>query len=304
MFLRRNATRVGFLFMLLLATTLSFAPGTALAQDDTDPYDLMIGVGGEAAPEIPEQSVSVSVLSDDRSTEYGSCLLSIHTKPNGCSLEVPASTTIVAAVDASTLPDGIVPIENPITYTTPAEREGLGDFTFEFVWAAGATPVLDYDLQLMFSGDPAADIPDGTVSVTVYDDTVSTVYGSCFISVGTKPGGCSVMVPSSTEVAAVLDETSLPDGIGVAESAIWYTTPSEKTQVGDIWFELFYVDSGNGGNDDSVSDDPDGVGQLPNTGSGAMESREAPYASMPFLAGSLALLLAGISIRRGVLQRR
>jgi len=110
-------------------------PGLVMAQDPDATYDMMITVGGEASPEVPDNTVSLSVLSEDESTEYGSCLLSIHTKPNGCSLTVPASTTVVAVVDESTLPAGIVPVENPIAYTTPAEGFGMGDITFEFVYA-------------------------------------------------------------------------------------------------------------------------------------------------------------------------
>lgn len=105
--------------MLLIGALL---PGHAMAQDTGATYDMMVTVGGEASPSIPDNTVSLSFLSEDQSIEYANCLLSINTKPNGCSREVPASSTVVAMVDESTLPEGIVPVQNPITYMTQIGR--------------------------------------------------------------------------------------------------------------------------------------------------------------------------------------
>jgi hypothetical protein len=298
MFRRRPTTPVPFLIAMLLIGAL--LPGHALAQDTGATYDMMATVGGEASPSIPDNTVSLSFLSEDQSTEYANCLLSIQTKPNGCSRDVPASTTIVAMVDESTLPDGIVPVQNPITYTTPAEGTGIGDITFEFVWADGGAPALDYGPQMMLSGDPVADITNQSVMVTVFNEDGSLTYGECWFDTVNKPGGCSVDVPANTTVLAVLDDSTLPGGIAAVETAVWYTTPAEKTEVGDIWFELVYADRDTGDEDDGdaggpeTPEDPEGpVDSLPNTGSGAQLGEAASrsgMATLSFVAAGLSML--------------
>jgi len=300
MFRRRPTTPLPLLIAMLLIGAL--LPGHAMAQDTGATYDMMVTVGGEASPSIPDNTVSLSSLSEDQSTEYANCLLSINTKPNGCSREVPASSTVVAMVDESTLPEGIVPVQNPITYMTPAEGSGIGDISFEFVWADNGAPVVDYDLQLMLSGDPVGEITNQSVMVTVFNEDQSLTYGECWFDTVNKPGGCSVAVPANATVLAVLNDTTLPAGIVTVETAVWYTTPAEKTQVGDIWFKLVYADDDTGGEDDSdarvpeAPEDPESperpVSSLPNTGSGVQPGEAAASTGM----ATLSCIAVGLSV--------
>lgn len=282
-------------------------PLDGLAQEPDPAYDLQIGVTGEAVGDVPSQSVGVMVFNEDRTVDFGSCPLVTDAIPGGCTVDVPVNATVLAEIDESTLPEGVGLAENPITYTTPDSRTGLGDFSFEFVYIddGGEEPVLDYDLQLMLSGDPVGDIPDQTVAVTVLNEDQSVEYGNCLMDLANKPGGCSMNVPANTVVTAVLDASTLPDGIVVLENPLWYTTPAEKTQVGDIWFELAYADRGDeepgdgdtGETPETPSEpeapvDQGGATQLPTTGSGPASTPDQPINHvMVALTSGLALLM-------------
>lgn len=143
--------------------------------------------------------------------------------------------------------------------------------------AQDTDPDLSYSLTLIPSGEAIPDLPDHAVSITVFNADLSVAYGSCVLSLGTQPAGCSVQVPPETDVIAVLDEDTLPAGVGVVENDIAYTTPAEVTQVGDIWFEFVYLDSGD---EPAPPADPGPVDQLPSTGSGtpATDTHGSAYA--------------------------
>jgi|GEM_PF-2701973 len=292
-------------------------PFGGLAQEPDPAYDLQIGVTGEAVEDVPSQSVGVMVFNEDQTVDFGSCPLVTDAIPGGCTVDVPVNTTVLAEIDESTLPEGVGLVENPITYTTPDSRTGLGDFSFEFVYIddGGEEPVLDYDLQLMLSGDPVGDIPDQSVAVTVFNEDQSVEYDSCLMDLVSKPGGCSVNVPANTVVTAVMDESTLPEGIVVLENPVIYTTPAEKTQIGDIWFELGYAD--NGGEDPGDGETPEtpsepevpvdqgGATQLPTTGSGPVPTPDQPvHQVMVALTSGLALLMGVSSLLVKMLRRR
>lgn len=162
------------------------------------------------------------------------------------------------------------------------------------VSAQDADPDLSYTLAIIPTGEAIPDLPDHTVSITVFNADQSVAYGSCVLSLDTQPAGCSVQVPPETDVIAVLDEDTLPAGVGIVENDIAYTTPAEVTQVGDIWFEFVYVDSGE---EPVPPADPGPVDELPSTGSGttATDTHGASYAFA--LLGS-ALMVAATLVRR------
>lgn len=145
----------------------------------------------------------------------------------------------------------------------------------------------DYSLDIIPSGDAIADIPDGSVRIAVSSDDGSVDYGACMLSMTTKPSGCSVMVPAETTVTVALDESTLPEGIVVTEATQQYTTPAEKTQVGDVWFEFTWATDGT---DDA--DAPEDVRELPATGAGP--DGAASNGTLAAVSGGLAIVaLAG-----------
>lgn len=151
-------------------------------------------------------------------------------------------------------------------------------------------PARSYSLVLIPTGEAIPDLPDHTVSITVFNEDLSVAYGSCVLSLGTQPAGCSVQVPPETDVVAVLDEDTLPASVGIVENDIAYTTPAEVTQVGDIWFEFVYLDSGEA---PTPPAQPDPVDELPSTGSGPMDSgaHVAGYAvAASVIAGAAAII--------------
>lgn len=265
----------------VLAMALSLATPIGSQAQDTDPdYELDMHLTGEPIAEIADRSVEVTVFNEDQSVEFGSCAFDLVNTPGGCVVDVPSSTTVTALLDESTLPEGVVAVENPLTYTTPAEKTSIGDVVFELAYAddSGA-PEPDYDLQLMLSGDPVGEIPDQSVSVTVVNTTTREEYGTCLMDMVSKPGGCRVDVPSDVSVMALLDEATLPEGIVVLENPITYTTPAEKTEVGDIWFELAYGDESPEAPEEpelpespEAPEEPGDVSELPGTGTSPLTS--------------------------------
>src|SRR5690606_30189675 len=130
----------------------------------------------------------------------------------------------------------------------------------------------------------------------------SLTYGQCWFDTGSKPGGCSVAVPANATVLAALTGNTPPAGIVAAEPAAWYTTPSERTHVGDIWFALGSADRAPGGEDDGGAGVPEApespesperpVSRLPNTGSGVQPDEAAASTGM----ATLSCVAAGLSV--------
>jgi hypothetical protein len=158
----------------------------------------------------------------------------------------------------------------------------------------------DYSLDIIPAGDAIAAIPDGSVRVAVTSADGSVDYGSCMLSMDTKPAGCSVMVPAGTAVTVALDDSTLPEGIGVVEATQQYTTPAEKTQVGDVWFEFTWVTDGD--DDAEAPEDDRDVRELPATGAGPTDAGNR--ATLAAASGLLAIAtLAGALTARLMRQR-
>lgn len=135
MFVRRTPSTLRLLLATLFLGAVALSAPGAVAQEPDPAYDLTIGVTGEAATDIPSRTVNAFVVNADQTVDFGSCQLVTDAIPGGCTVNVPPGTTVVVEVDEAALPAGIVPVENPITYTTPAERTGAGDVSFDFVYA-------------------------------------------------------------------------------------------------------------------------------------------------------------------------
>ncbi len=309
---RRGPSTVRLLLVTLLLGALALTATDVAAQEPDPAYDLTIGVTGEAAPDIPSQTVNAIVFNEDETADFGTCQLVTDATPGGCTVDVPPSTTVVVYVDDTALPAGIVPVENPIVYTTPAERTGAGDFTFEFVYAddGGEDPGLTYYLQLRLSGDPYGDIPDRSVSVSVRAEDGAVSYGSCAFDMVSKPDGCGLDTPAETTVVAQVDESTLPEGIVIVENPITYTTPAEKTQVGDIVFELAYADDGEEPappaepEEPEAPADPGDVSELPSTGNGRISTTSDSQITLAGASAALAVItLAGGATIRSSLHR-
>lgn len=155
MFVRHSRSRPGFLIAILaIALSLSL-PLAGHAQDIDADYEFRMGLTGDPISEIPDRSVAAAVFNEDQTVEFGACTIDLVNKPGGCFITVPASTTVTALLDESTLPEGVVVLENPIVYTTPAEKTGVGDIVFELAYAGNDDES---------PGEPATPVDPGNVS--------------------------------------------------------------------------------------------------------------------------------------------
>ncbi|HWV24714.1 MAG TPA: hypothetical protein VNZ58_11040 [Thermomicrobiales bacterium] len=308
MFVGRTPTPWRLLAALLVMSGLTLTSfNGAVAQQEPDPsVPLHVGITGEPLADIPADSLSAVAFDEGYNTQIGSCLILTSVTPGGCEIDAPVNSTILVELNTDSLPEGVMVVENPISFTTGEEQDGIDGVTFELAYAGDPAPT--YTMQIMPTGDAIGDLPDMTVGVLVLSEDQSIEYGYCTLSMATKPAGCSVDVPASATVVAELDESTLPAGISVTENPVIYTTPAEKTQLGDIWFEFVYTDDGETPDvpeSPAEPQDPGDVSGLPSTGTGAQSaSASLGNATIVLASGVMAAILgAGAFLMRVVRSR-
>ena len=127
--------------VLMLLTLTPAQPFGAMAQPQAQ-EDYFLQVHANASQEVrdvvgpmPDEVIAVNLVDADTGFDYGRCTLSYSKSPGGCVFFVTPSSTVIATLDASTLPTGVAVAENPLTYAVPAEKTELGDIFFQLVLA-------------------------------------------------------------------------------------------------------------------------------------------------------------------------
>jgi hypothetical protein len=216
-----------------------------LVMPDADPYDLQIDIvacsaGCEHA--TPAEGVAVDVTNEDGSVRYGSCAV-MSDQDSGCTVIVPAGTSIVASLEEATIPDGWSPTEISVPYDVPQESTGEPDLIFRLIQDGAEQG--DYDLGVNALQCSDADCADGLsvegVMIEVTNEDGSESFGTCTTETA-APGGCTVPVPSASTVTVWMDESTAPAGYAPVENPIAYDVPAEQASTNDVAFLLVPVD--------------------------------------------------------------
>lgn len=246
-----------------LAGNILAAPPRAAAQEGAD-YDLQVNAWQCETTACDDQQnlggAVVEAVDANTDESYGTCTTPEDGHPNTCDITVPAGTFISVSIDPSTIPDGYMPVENPIYYQVPDKKTAVGDVSFTVVPASEAT----VDLQVVAfvcNDDDCGDrdtVDGATFEAT--DNSGDTSYGTCTSSSDALGGGCSIEVPGDAEGLVNLDESTIPDGYTPDENPIEFALTDESFAPQVVMFKLYPAGSnggGNGGDDDEATEPAD-----------------------------------------------
>jgi hypothetical protein len=228
-----------------LAGNFLAGPPHAAAQKGAD-YDLQVNAWQCETTACDDQQnlggAVVEAVDANTGESYGTCTTPDGGHPNTCDITVPGGTFIGVSIDPATIPDGYVPVENPIYYQVPEKKTQVGDVSFTVVPVAEST----YDLQVVAficNDDECSDrdTVDGA-SFEATDSSGDERYGSCTSSSDELGGGCTIEVPGDAEGLVSLDESTIPDGYAPDENPIEFALIEESFAPQGVRFELYPSD--------------------------------------------------------------
>jgi hypothetical protein len=145
----------------LAGSAMAIAPSASAQEAD---YDLQVIVSiceatscDDVEPELLADA-EVVVMSET-GEEYGTCTTVTDVKPGGCSVMVPAGSTVEVAVLTESIPDGYVALDSPQTYQVPEEKTAVGDVWLELTLQDDTVPD-DADTDEEAAGDEMDDEAD------------------------------------------------------------------------------------------------------------------------------------------------
>lgn len=153
------------LAMLCGIAASAFAASPAAAQEAD--YDLQIQVltcDATSCDDVEPVFLADAevVVMSETGEEYGTCTTVTDVKPGGCSVMVPAGSTVEVAVLTESIPDGYVALDSPQTYQVPEEKTGVGDVSFYLTLQDDTVPDdqdTDEEVADDTTGEEAADDP-------------------------------------------------------------------------------------------------------------------------------------------------